>query len=103
MFSRQPAANSAAPPKPGKSGPAALSFIGPEVVVSGDVATSAHLHVDGRIDGNVRCAQLCEGASGVYLPAEPGDMEILDDRDAAKRAALIKERLAEWEALRNGS
>ena len=41
--------------------------------------------------------------SGVYLRAEPGDMDILDDRDAAKRAGLIKARLAEWEALRSGS
>ncbi|HYD37468.1 MAG TPA: polymer-forming cytoskeletal protein [Allosphingosinicella sp.] len=42
-----------------------MSFIGPEVVISGDVATSAQLHVDGRIDGHVRCAQLCQGASGI--------------------------------------
>jgi len=40
--------------------------------------------------------------SGVYLRAEPGDMDILDDRDAAKRAGLIKARLVEWESLRNG-
>lgn len=41
--------------------------------------------------------------SGVYLRAEPDDMDILDDRDAGKRAALIAKRLAEWEALRNGA
>jgi cytoskeletal protein CcmA (bactofilin family) len=64
MFSR----NQSAPgtvPKPGKSGPSGLSFIGPEVVVSGDIATSAQLHVDGRIDGHVRCAQLCQGGTGI--------------------------------------
>ena len=64
MFSRsQPA------PKPasrnGKSGPPGLSFVGEEVVVSGDVTTSAQLHVDGRIEGDVRCGQLCQGASGI--------------------------------------
>ena len=40
--------------------------------------------------------------SGVYLRAEPDDLAVLDDRDAAKRASLIQARLEEWEALRNG-
>ena len=64
MFSRKPPAPRAAP-RPGKSGPPGLSFIGPEVVVSGDLATGAQLHVDGRIDGHVRCAQLCQGNTGI--------------------------------------
>ena len=50
--------------KPAKGGPR-LSIIGPEVIISGDLATDAQLHVDGRIDGNVRCAGLCQGASGI--------------------------------------
>lgn len=63
MFSRKP--QPAAPAsRPGKPAPPGLSFFGPEVTVSGDVATSAHLHVDGRIDGHVRCSQLCLGGSG---------------------------------------
>ena len=53
-----------APAKPAKGGPR-LSIIGPEVIISGDLATDAQLHVDGRIDGNVRCAGLCQGASGI--------------------------------------
>lgn len=81
MFSRKPA-GSAALPKPGKSGPSALSFIGPEVVISGDLATSAQLHVDGRIDGNVRCAQLCQGASGIIA----GDIVA----DEARLAGLVQ-------------
>jgi len=48
-----------------KSGTPSLSFIGSEVIISGDLATDAQLHVDGRIDGNVRCAQLCQGADGI--------------------------------------
>jgi cytoskeletal protein CcmA (bactofilin family) len=64
MFSRKPPAPRAAP-RPGKSGPPGLSFLGPEVVVSGDLATGAQLHVDGRIDGHVRCAQLCQGNTGI--------------------------------------
>ena len=37
--------------------------------------------------------------SGIYLRAEAGDLAILDDGDAAQRAALIAERLDEWRAL----
>ena len=64
MFSRSKRAPKAAP-RTSKAGPPGLSFIGSEVVISGDIATTAQLHVDGRVDGSVRCAQLCQGASGV--------------------------------------
>src|ERR1041384_1964240 len=63
MFSREK--TGATLPKPTRSGPAGLSFIGPEVLVSGDLATDAQLHVDGRIDGNVRCSQLVQGEAGI--------------------------------------
>ena len=49
----------------GKSGPAGLSFIGPDVVVSGDLATESQVHIDGRINGNVRCATLIQGQGGI--------------------------------------
>ena len=63
MFSKNSPAGAGAPPKPGKPGD--LSFIGPEVVISGDLATTGQVHVDGRIDGHVRCAQLIQGTSGI--------------------------------------
>ena len=63
MFAKTQTAAAAAA-KPAKGGPR-LSIIGPEVVISGDLATDAQLHVDGRIDGNVRCAGLCQGAAGI--------------------------------------
>ena len=52
-------------PRPLKTGAPGLSFIGPEVVVSGDITTGSQLHVDGRIEGHVQCGQLCQGKSGV--------------------------------------
>jgi cytoskeletal protein CcmA (bactofilin family) len=62
MFSsKQPTAVA----RPAKGGTPSLSFIGPEVIISGDLATDAQLHVDGRIDGNVRCAQLIQGPDGI--------------------------------------
>jgi cytoskeletal protein CcmA (bactofilin family) len=61
MFSnKQPAAGA----KP-RSGAPRLSFIGSEVIVSGDLASDAQLQVDGRIDGNVRCASLSQGPEGI--------------------------------------
>jgi len=71
-----------APVKPGKAGPPGLSFIGPEVLISGDLTTGAQLHVDGRIDGHVRCAQLCQGATGVVA----GDIV----SDEARIAGLVQ-------------
>ncbi len=39
--------------------------------------------------------------SGVYLRADPGDKAVLDGSDAAERAALIAQRLAEWDSMAN--
>ncbi len=64
MFSRDKTA-AVTLPKASRAGPPGLSFIGPEVLISGDLATDGQLHVDGRIDGNVRCAQLVQGQAGV--------------------------------------
>ena len=59
MFSRT---NQAAPAK-GKRG-ASFSVIGPDVVVTGDLTTAENLQVSGRIDGDVRCAELHLAAGG---------------------------------------
>ena len=40
------------------------SFIGPEVVVTGDIATPGQLHVDGKVNGDVRCGTLSQGEGG---------------------------------------
>jgi cytoskeletal protein CcmA (bactofilin family) len=60
MFSsKQPAAGART-----RSGAPHLSFIGTEVTVSGDLASDAQFQIDGRIDGNVRCASLSQGPEG---------------------------------------
>src|SRR4051794_18900921 len=43
---------------------ARFSFIGPEMNVTGDIATDGDLHVDGKILGDVRCSALTLGESG---------------------------------------
>lgn len=62
MFSNKQPASAG---KASRSGAPRLSFIGSEVVISGDFATDAQLQVDGRIDGNVRCASLFQGVEGI--------------------------------------
>lgn len=49
------------PASTGKRG--LFSVIGPDVVVTGNVAATADLHIDGRIDGDVACASLTQGAA----------------------------------------
>jgi len=63
MFSRKQGA--ATKPKAAKGGAAGLSLIGGEMAIGGDVASEGALHVDGRIDGHVRCVNLCQGQTGV--------------------------------------
>jgi cytoskeletal protein CcmA (bactofilin family) len=46
---------------------AEFSFIGPEVVVTGDIATEGRLHIDGRVVGDVRCGVLSQGESGAVI------------------------------------
>ena len=53
----------------GKAGPVGpkgetFSFIGPEVVVTGDIDTDGQLHIDGKVVGDVRCGSLSQGESG---------------------------------------
>jgi len=92
MFSRKAPAPRAAP-RPGKNGPPGLSFIGPEVVIAGDVTTGAQLHVDGRIEGHVRCQTLCQGASGVIagdIVAEEARLAGLVEGTVEARSVVVE-------------
>jgi cytoskeletal protein CcmA (bactofilin family) len=79
MFSRK---DSVPATRPGKSSQAGLSFIGPEVVIDGNITTGAQLHIDGRIEGHVHCGQLVQGASGTVA----GDIVA----DEARIAGLVE-------------
>lgn len=49
-------------PTPSGSGKrGAFSVISADVVVTGNIAASADLHIDGRVDGDVQCATLIQG------------------------------------------
>lgn len=40
-----------------------FSVIGADVVIKGDISASADLHIDGTIEGDIKCASLVQGES----------------------------------------
>ena len=46
----------------GNRGRGMFSVIGPDVTISGAIAATADLHIDGRIEGDVNCSNLAQGA-----------------------------------------
>lgn len=70
------------PPAPREGHPAGstgakrgmFSVIGPDVTVTGNIKASADLHIDGRVDGDVDCGALVQGADsrivGTVIAAE---------------------------------
>lgn len=38
-----------------------FSVLGSDVVIKGDITASADLHVDGRVEGDIKCASLVQG------------------------------------------
>ena len=48
---------------------ATFSILGADVVVTGNVAASVDLHIDGRIDGDLSCANLVQGQDSVIKGA----------------------------------
>jgi cytoskeletal protein CcmA (bactofilin family) len=67
MFSKKPAPIS--PDGARRSRPVAsnatFSVIGADVVIKGNVAASADLHVDGKVEGDIACASLVQGEASV--------------------------------------
>lgn len=69
-----------------------LSFIGSDLLVSGDVSTGGQVHVDGRVDGNVRCQILIQGESGTIagnIIAEEARIAGLVDGAVAARVVTL--------------
>jgi cytoskeletal protein CcmA (bactofilin family) len=46
------------------SGPGAMSFIGSDVTITGNIGGEGALHIDGRVDGDVGCASVTLGQGG---------------------------------------
>lgn len=51
-----------APPQPSAPGKRGMfSVLGSDVVITGNVAATADLHIDGRVEGDVHCGNLVQG------------------------------------------
>lgn len=61
MFSKTPAAPAA--PSSRSMGGSTFSVLGADIAIRGDIAASADLHIDGRIEGDIACASLVQGES----------------------------------------
>lgn len=46
-----------------------FSVIGADVVIKGDIGASADLHIDGSIEGDIKCAALVQGEASVIKGA----------------------------------
>ena len=66
------ASGSSAQPNGQKRG--MFSVIGPDMIITGNVAATADLHVDGRVDGDVSCGNLVQGADGLIKGVVKADV-----------------------------
>lgn len=59
----RPAMPPAPPPQSsGNSKRGMFSVLGPDMIVTGNVTATADLHIDGRVEGDVHCGTLAQGA-----------------------------------------
>ncbi len=61
MFSRKPEQDSREMPGNAMTSGSTFSIFGADISIKGDVAATADLHVDGRIEGDIACAALVQG------------------------------------------
>lgn len=61
MFSKSNPSQSDAMAPPPSMGSATFSVIGADVTVRGDIDATVDLHIDGKVEGDIRCAILVQG------------------------------------------
>ena len=60
MFSKKPESIDR-PPSNAAIGGSTFSVLGPDIAITGDLSAKVDVHLDGKIDGNIRCAGLVQG------------------------------------------
>lgn len=66
-----------APPQQQSSGSSKrgmFSVLGPDVVITGNVTATADLHIDGRVEGDVNCGTLAQGADSQVFGSVTADL-----------------------------
>jgi cytoskeletal protein CcmA (bactofilin family) len=64
-----------------------FSVIGADVVIRGDIAATADLHIDGTIEGDIRCASLVQGEASSITGAVVAETARLSGRVAGSITA----------------
>lgn len=59
---RDAGASGSVPPSQSGGKRGMFSVIGPDVVITGNIAATADLHIDGRVEGDVHCGNLVQGS-----------------------------------------
>jgi len=72
MFSKKRETPSA-PAVSSSMGSSTFSILGPDLAIKGDLVASADLHIDGKVEGDIACAALVQGESGVIQGAIRAD------------------------------
>lgn len=81
MFSKKPES----PDRPSASSMASgstFSVFGPDIAINGDLTATADLHLDGRVNGDIKCAALVQG--------EPSEVTGMVVAESARIAGKIK-------------
>ncbi|MCH4894135.1 MULTISPECIES: bactofilin family protein [unclassified Sphingomonas] len=73
-----------------------LSIIGADMVVTGNLTATADLHIDGRIEGDVACAMLIQGADSHIVGAVAADSARI--AGAIEGAVRVRELIVERSA-----
>lgn len=76
-----------------------FSVIGADVVIKGDISATADLHVDGTIEGDIKCASLVQGESSSINGAVTAESARLAGRVAgsitARELVILKSAVIE--------
>ena len=60
MFSKKPESTDRPPGSASMTG-STFSVLGPDIAVNGDLTATADLHLDGKVNGDIKCATLVQG------------------------------------------
>lgn len=76
------------------NGNSTFSVIGSDVSITGDISASVDLHIDGKVDGDIKCASLVQGESSVIKGGITADTARMSGKVAgsitAKELVILK-------------
>ena len=85
MFSKKPASTDR-PSGNGSMAGSIFSVLGPDIAIKGDLTATADLHLDGRIEGDIKCGTLVQGEASEIIGAIVAE--------SARVAGIIKGSIA---------